>query len=255
MQQKALARALKASISISFLAVTPLFLSEPAFSQNPTDKAHDPSPEELKLLRAAAVSPEFNLSDGPSLRVCLMHSEERQCITGSFGERAFSPEAGSQEPSDWIRPAACAAEVVALGRVVGQTAALSANEATVITLYNFRIQTLYKAKDKTLISKPVSVLRRAGTLSVPEGVIRQEDPEVLPLAIGTDYILLLRQLAGTPGYVSATDDLDFEAVLSSGTEGRAASLKGSWRADIKLDSLSKFQRLFEKALAGCGAQQ
>ncbi len=255
MLNRRLAHALKASICISFLAVTPPFLSESAFCQNPTAKAHDPSPEELKILRAAAVSPEFNLSDGPNLRVCLMHSEERQCNTGSFGERAFSPEAGSQEPSDWVRPAACAADVVALGRVVGETSALSANEATVITLYNFRIQTLYKAKDKTLIGKTVSVLRRAGTLSVPEGVIRQEDPAVPPLAIDTDYILLLRALAGTGGFVSATDDLDFKALLSPGTEGQAVSLKGSGRADVRFDSLSKFQRLLEKALAGCSAQR
>jgi hypothetical protein len=255
MLKRKLAHALEASVCMCVFAGTLPFLSESAFCQNPTAKAHDPSPEELKILRAAAVSPEFNLSDGPSLRVCLMHSEERQCNTGSFVERAASPEAGSQEPSDWIRPAACATEVVALGRVVGETSALSANEATVITLYNFRIQTLYKAKDKTLISKTVSVLRRAGTLSVPEGVIRQEEPAVPPLAIGTDYILLLRALAGTGGFVSATDDLDFEAVLSPGTEGRAALLKGSWRTDITFDSLSKFQRLLEKALAGCSAQR
>lgn len=184
-----------------------------------------------------------------------MHSEERECTTGSFGERAASPEAGSEEPSDWIRPAACAADVVALGRVVGQTSALSANEATVITLYNFKIQALYKAKDKSLIGNTVSVLRRAGTLSVPEGVIRQEDPEVPPLAIGTNYILLLRQLAGTGGYVSASDDLDFETFFSSGTEGRATSLKGSWRSDIVFDSLTKFQGSLEKAMAACGAKQ
>jgi hypothetical protein len=184
-----------------------------------------------------------------------MHSEERVCVTGSFGERAASPEAGSQEPSDWIRPAACAAGVVALGRVVGQTSALSANEATVITLYNFNIQALYKAKDKALVGKTVSVLRPAGTFREPEGVIRQEDPAVPPLAIGTNYILLLRQLAGTGGYVSATDDLDFETVLSSGTEGRAVSLKGSWRRDIAFDSLTKFRGSLETAMAACGAAQ
>jgi hypothetical protein len=121
MLKRKLGHALKASICTCVFAVTLPFLSESAYCQNPTAKAHDPSPEELKILRAAAVSQEFNLSDGPNLRVCLMHSEDRECNTGSFGERAASPEAGSQEPSDWIRPAACAADVVALGRVVGQT--------------------------------------------------------------------------------------------------------------------------------------
>jgi hypothetical protein len=227
-----LANTRKTSASVFFLAVITLFLSESAFCQ--AANIHSPSQEELKILRAAAVSPEFNSSDGPNLRVCLMGSQDRKCNTGSIADRAFSPVAHPHEPSDLVRPAACAADVVALGRIVGETSALSANEAAVITLYNFRIQILYKAKDQTLIGKNVSVLRRAGTLSVPEGVIRQEDPAVPPLAIGTDYILLLRALAGTGGYVSATDDLDFEAVLSSGTEGRAASLKG--RAFSPLDT-------------------
>ena len=240
-----------ASLGFPLFVAGPLLLQSPAIGQ----ASRDPSSEDRKILRAAAVSPEFNSGDGPNLRVCLMHSKERQCITGSFGERAASPEAGSQEPSDWIRPAACAADLVALGSVVGQTSALSANEATVITLYNFKIQALYKAKDKTLLGNTVSVLRSAGTLSVPEGFIRQEDPAIPLLAIGTSYILLLRQLAGTGGYVSASDDLDFETVFSSGTEGRAVSLKGSWRRDIVFDSLSKFQRSLEKAMAVCGATQ
>jgi hypothetical protein len=242
-------RTFKASICFALLGATP------SFCQVPAVKAHSPSLEELTILRAAAVSPEFNSGDGPNLRVCLMQSKERACTTGSFGERAASPEAGSEEPSDWIRPAACAADVVALGRVVGQTSALSANEATVITLYNFKILALYKAKDKAQIGNTVSVLRRAGTFRDSKGVIRQEDPAVPPFSIGTNYILLLRQFAGTGGYVSATDDLDFETVLSSGTEGRAASLKGSWRSDIAFDSLSKFQHSLEKALAACGAKQ
>ena len=150
---------------------------------------------------------------------------------------------------------ACASDVVALGRVVGQTSALSANEATVITLYNFRIQKLYSSKDKTLTGKPISVLRRGGTLRVPEGVIRQEDLSAPPLTIGTDYILLLRELAGTGSYVSTTEDLDFKAVLFLGTAGRVVSLKGSGRSDITFDSLSKFQSSLEKALADCSARQ
>ncbi len=219
MLRKVLSPVLGVSLGISLFAAT-LFLNQtPAFCQKPPAQAHDPSADELKILRAAAVSPEFNLSDGPNLRVCLMDSEDRECNMGSSVERAGSPESGSQEPSDWVRPAACAADLVALGRVAGETSALSANEATVITLYNFRIQTWYKARDQTLVGKTVSVLRRAGTLRVPEGVIRQEDPAVPPLPIGTDCILLLRKLAGTEGYVSATDDLDFKAVLSPGTEG------------------------------------
>jgi hypothetical protein len=254
MSRKKLAGILRASVGFSLFVAGPLLFQSPAIGQAAT-AAHSPSPEELKILHAAAVSREFNSGDGPNLRVCLMHSEERECDTGSFGERAASPEAGSEEPSDWIRPDACAADVVALGRVAGQTSALSANEATVITLYNFKIQALYKATDKTRIGNTVSVLRRAGTLRVPEGVIRQEDPEVPPLSIGTNYILLLRQLAETGGYVSATDDLDFKAFLPAGTEGRAVSLKGSWRREIAFDSLSKFQRSLEKAMAACGAKQ
>jgi len=255
---------LKRTLAYALFAVTPLFLSVPAFCQDPLSagssavKAHDPSAEEAKILRAAAVSPEFNSSDGPNLRVCLMNSEERQCNTGSFGaDRAFSAEAGSSEPSDWIRPAACAADVVALGKVVGQTSALSADEATLITLNNFRIQALYKSKGKTTIGETISALRHGGTLKVPEGVIRQEDLSIPLLAIGTDYILLLRELAGTGGYVSTTDDLDFKALLPSrtegqaGIEGQAMSLKASGRQDITFDSLSIFQSTLERALAGC----
>jgi hypothetical protein len=242
-----MAQVLKASVCLALLGPTALF------SQAPAAKAHAPSAEERKILAAAGVSPEFNSSDGPSLLVCLMQS--KVCTAGSFGEQVASPVAGSREPSDWIRPAACAADLVALGRVVGQTSALSANEATVITLYNFKIQALYKAKDKHLIGGTVSVLRRAGTLSVAKGVIRQEDPAVPPLAIGTNYILLLRQLAGTRGYVSATGDLDFETVFTSETEARLGSLKGSWRRHIAFDSLSKFEASLEKALGACGATQ
>ena len=73
--------------------------------------------------------------------------------------------------------------------------------------------------------------------------------------MGVDYILLLRGIAGTGGYVGATEDLDFKALVSPGTEWRAVSLKGSWRNDITFDSLSKFQGSLEKALAGCGGYQ
>jgi hypothetical protein len=184
-----------------------------------------------------------------------MHSEERECNTGMVGDRASSPEASAHGPSDLIRPAACAADLVALGRVIGLTSSLSANEATLITLYNFRIQTLYKAKDQTLAGKTISVLRRGGALNSPEGIIRQEDLGVPLLTAGTDYILLLRDLAKSGGYVSATEDLDFKAVISPGTDGRAESLKASGRTDITFDSLTKFQGSLEKALVGCGVQQ
>jgi hypothetical protein len=245
----AVGRTFKASICVALLCAIP------SFCQVPAVKAHSPSSEELKILSAAAVSPEFNSGDGPSLRVCLMHSEERECNTGSIGDRALSPEVRAHEPSDLIRPDACAADVVALGRVIGQTSSLSANEATLITLYNFRVQTLYKAKDKTLTGKVISVLRRGGALNSPEGIIRQEDLSVPLLAIGTDYILLLRELSGSGGYVSTTEDLDFKAILSPGTDGKAVSLKGSGRNDIGFDSLTKFQDSLERALAGCGVQQ
>ena len=255
MLTKTLTHTQKTSVSVFFLAVITLFLSESAFCQNKAANVHSPSQEELKILRAAAVSPEFNSSDGPNLRVGLMRSDEREYNVASVGDRALSPEASSHEPSDWVRPAACAADAVALGRVVGQTSFLSANEATIITLYNFRVQTLYKAKDKALAGKTISVLRRGGTLNSPEGIIRQEDLSVPPLVIGTDYILLLRELTGAGGYVSAAEDLDFKALLSPGTEGKAESLQGSGRSDVRFESLTKFQGALEKALATCGAKQ
>jgi hypothetical protein len=242
-------RTFKASICLALLGAIP------SFCQVPAVKTHSPSSEELKILRAAAVSPEFNSGDGPNLRVCLMHSADRQCNTGSVGDRAFSPEARAHETSGLVLPAACAADLVALGRIIGQTSSLSANEATVITLYNFRIHTLYKSKDKTLAGKTISVLRRGGALNSPEGIIRQEDLSVPLLATRTDYILLLRELAGSGGYVSATEDLDFKAVVSPGTDGRAESLKGSGRNDITFDSLTKFQSSLENALAACGTGQ
>jgi len=242
-------RTLKACICLALLGAIP------SFCQVPAVKAHSPSSEELKILRAAAVSPEFNSGDGLNLRVCLMHSEDRECNTGSVGDRAFSLEASAHGPSDLLRPAACAADLVALGRVAGQTSSLSANEATLITLYNFRVQTLYKAKDETLAGNTISVLRRGGALNSPEGIIRQEDLGVPLLTAGTDYILLLRELAGSGGYVSATDDLDFKAVVSPGTDGRVESLKASGRNDIQFDSLTKFQGSLEKALGACGTGQ
>jgi hypothetical protein len=98
-------------------------------------RANAPSAGELKVLRAAA----------------------RECNTGSVGDRTFSPEAGSRDLSDWIRPAACAAGVVALGKVVSQTSALSADQVN-----NFRIQALYKSKGKTAIGETLRVLRHAG---------------------------------------------------------------------------------------------
>jgi len=255
MLTKTLTHTQKTSVSVFFLAVITLFLSESAFCQNKAANVHSPSQEELKILRAAAVSPEFNSSDGLNLRVCLMRSPDRECNTGSFGDnRAFSLVAHPQEPSDLVRPAGCASDVVALGKVISQTSALSANEATVITLYNFRIQALYKSKDKTLDGKTISVLRRSGMVIAPEGVIRQEDPSVPPLAIGADYILLLRELAGSGGYVSTTEDLDFKALLSPGSGGRATSLKVSGRKEITFDSLSKFQSALEKALSECGTR-
>jgi hypothetical protein len=64
-------------------------------------------------------------------------------------------------------------------------------------------------------------------LNSPEGIIRQEDLSVPPRVIGTDYILLLQELSGAGGYVSATEDLGFQgsAVPWNGRKGRVAKGK------------------------------
>jgi hypothetical protein len=142
---------------------------------------------------------------------------------------------------------------VAFGRVVGQTSGLSANDATVITLYNFLVQRLYKGKDPLPLGKTISVLRRGGTVRISQGVIHAVDASLPSFTVGTDYILFLRGLRGGGGYVSAQEELDFKAV-SAGIDTRLDFLPGSGRTQLNFDSLSEFRHSLENSLTGCGAQ-
>jgi hypothetical protein len=248
LRKRTLGPASKASICAAFM------VAMPSFCQNITTKAHEPSPEELKILSKAAVSPDFNSSNGPSLRQCLINSGIGQCNAGSVTDYALSTHP-PHSPGDFIRPDACASDLVVNGKVVGRTSALSANEATVITLYIFQIQLLYKAKDNTLAGKTIGVLRTGGTVVVPEGVIRQDGQSTPPFTIGANYILLLRELPGIGGYVSTQKGPWDRAIsLPDGEEGRVTSLKGT-RERLPFDTVSEFRDALGKALAKCGAAQ
>jgi|GEM_PF-2581950 hypothetical protein len=236
---------------VLFTAVS-LLVARPLMSQPQDVKPHEARPEEAKVLSLAASSPEFNFAQGPSLRGELLRSEDHStAVHSAIGLQVGTPDPDLRPPYERIRPSACAAELIAIGRVVGLTSSLNRNETRVLTLYNFHITAVYKGGEHLLTGTTISVVQLGGDLAIPEGTIRDEDESSPPLRTGEPYVLLLRAINNATGYETVATAPSFHLTPTSLTDGRLKPLLASQE---KFESLAQFRDALANSLSTCGGR-
>jgi hypothetical protein len=223
-----------------------LIVGNQCFCQDGPD-SQDVQSKQRAILDSAGRLPLFN-RPGRSLRQELFSSGHSDLGTVSTGYIVGSPKASPFQKEEELRQASCAADLIAIGTVIGRTSALSASETEVVTLYSFKVKELYKGASE-LVNKTIYVARAGGSVTTSQGTITQSDVHFPQFAIGTSYILFLAKLPGGNGFLSTEPDksLIVDPVLLD-----AKSLPNAW-SPSNFESTSAFRSSLDSALAGCEA--
>lgn len=118
--------------------------------------------------------------------------------------------------SEFLNEIACKSSAIVLGRVTGQVGHLAEDETFVFTTYSLTISTVVKDNpvDHLEDTASIEVTRPGGRIRLNGQIIDAEDQAYPPLQIDGEYLLFLKYVPTSEGYLVANPKGDF--VLEKG---------------------------------------
>lgn len=113
--------------------------------------------------------------------------------------------------SDFLRNLSCKADAVVFGSVQSKTAHLTEDETFVYTEYEFLVRDILKntPSNQIELGKSIQITRPGGLIKLDNQVIRVEDRSYRWLQTGKEYLLFLRYIPSTGGYMTSSVEGDF----------------------------------------------
>lgn len=113
--------------------------------------------------------------------------------------------------SDFFKNLTCKADAVVLGLVQSKTAHITLDETFVYTEYDFLVKDVVKNNPFSQIDTKeiIQITRPGGLINLDNQVIRVEDRSYPLLQTGKEYLLFLRYVPSTDGYMISSFEGDF----------------------------------------------
>jgi hypothetical protein len=113
--------------------------------------------------------------------------------------------------SEFLRNLSCSADAIVVGSVKSKSAHLTEDETFVYTEYEFSIKEVVKNNTASPIeiNNSIEIARPGGVIKLDNRRITVEDKSYEPLLKNKDYLLFLRFVPSTNGYVVASAEGDF----------------------------------------------
>jgi hypothetical protein len=118
------------------------------------------------------------------------------------GER---PKTKAEKLQDTV----CQSDVVVVGSIDEKSVHLLDDETFVFTLYKFRVDDILKGSPTLKKNDALEVVRPGGLIKLDGQVIQAIDDSFVPLRSGKKYLLFLRFLPESGGYVPTAPESDY----------------------------------------------
>jgi hypothetical protein len=105
----------------------------------------------------------------------------------------------------------CQADAIISGTSKSSTSHLSADRSIIYSSYNFEVKRIFKNNFEAPIeiSKALEITRPGGSIKVGEQFIKFQDYSYKQLDLDKDYLLFLKFVPATDGYIAAGPEGDF----------------------------------------------
>jgi hypothetical protein len=172
-----------------------------------TDKEHEYSKEykELYIERKGR-----KLSEISQVAALSGNTQEVRVIIGEPNVPTIIPKPAASS-SEFLRDLSCKADAIVFGYVKNKSAHLTEDETFVFTEYEFSVQEILKDNSASPIeiNNSIQLTRPGGVIKLDSQIIRVEDRSYAPLQMKNKYLLFLRFLPSTNGYVVSSFKGDF----------------------------------------------
>lgn len=127
------------------------------------------------------------------------------------GSVAHSTSEPTITANQFLEKLSCLADVVVNGTVKNKASHLSDDETFVYTEYDFEVKKIVKNNSKSPIvnNQNISVARPGGFIKIDQQLIKFDDGSYEPLKLNKEYLLFLKFVPTTNGYIVASPQGDF----------------------------------------------
>jgi hypothetical protein len=175
-----------------------------------TEKEREYSKEYRK--NYAQLRRKFTFTELINKSISMGKTTEEIGILGYEPEVPGDPDAPRITPIQYLRNISCKADAIVLGSVKNKISHMTDDEISVYTEYPLSITVLLKDNPKMpiQINNLIEVTRPGGVIELDGRRIRVEDRTYPFLQVNRSYILFLRFISSTNGYVISSIEGDFE---------------------------------------------
>ncbi len=152
--------------------------------------------------------------------------------------------------SEFLSDLSCKADAIILGSAKRQEAHLTDDETFVYTEYDFSVQRVLKNNlgSPIEVNSTIQITRPGGLIKFDNQIIRAEDLSYEPLQKNKEYLLFLKFVPTTNGYVVSSPESDF--ILDNKSFKKLTKLASPEELTSK-DSQSLLNDVSNSVLAGC----
>ncbi len=121
------------------------------------------------------------------------------------------PDAPVITAAQFLRKLSCNADVIIVGSVKSKSAHMTEDETFAYTEYDFLVKDILKNNSDSPIEtgSNIEITRPGGVIKLDNRIIRVEDQSYKPLEMKKEYLLFLRFIPSTNGYMVASNEGDF----------------------------------------------